>query len=441
MRAILICILTLCAGFSAFAQTPTEVLATSTLRSFTAQDLSPDISKAWIALPKTMANARKALLDRQIESVLLEVGAAENKMSVDDFIVASVDKKVPDPSETQIKAVYDANKADLENMPLDQVRPKIVEYLRQEPEKKAYQDFVSTLKKTHKITYVKDIAAERLNPTDVLATVGSRTITYKDFTDNNALVLSEYEANIYDEVSASLNQAVEAALLTEEATGYGIAPSDLIAREITNKMQDYSDEEQSRLHTILTKRLYEKYRVKFFLKTPAPFVQDISADDDPFQGDKNALITVVMFTDLECPACAAVYPVLKTVVAEYGERIRFVIRDFPLEGIHENAFGAAVAGNAANHQGKFFEYKELLYKNQDSLDTESLVKLAKQIGLDEKKFRSDLGDSKYAEEVRHDIADGEKYGVNSTPTIFVNGIKVRVLSAQAFREAIDRFVK
>ncbi|MEZ5345485.1 MAG: thioredoxin domain-containing protein [Pyrinomonadaceae bacterium] len=441
MRSILISLAILFGAISVFAQTPTEVLATSTIRSFTAQDLSPEISKAWISLPETMANARKILLDRQIEDVLLEVAAAENKMKVNEFITASVAKKVPDPSETQIKAVYDANKADLENVPLSEVRSKIVEYLRQEPEKKAYEDFIAGLKTTYKITYVKDISAERLIPPDVLATVGPRSITYKDFTDKNALVLYEYEANMFDQVSASLNQAVEAAVLSEEAIGFGIAPSELIAREITNKMQNYTDEEQSRLHSILTKRLYEKYRVKFFLKAPAPYVQEVSVDDDPFQGDKNAPITVVMFTDLECPACAAVYPVLKNVVAEYGARIKFVIRDFPLEGIHANAFGAAVAANAANNQGKYFEYKELLYKNQDSLDTESLVKLAKQIGMDEKKFRSDLGETKYAEEVRKDIEDGEKYGVNSTPTIFVNGIKVRVLSAQAFREAIDRFAK
>ncbi|MCB1023790.1 MAG: thioredoxin domain-containing protein [Acidobacteria bacterium] len=441
MRSILICIVILFGALAVSAQSATEVLATSTIRSFTAQDLSPDISQAWIALPKTMANAQKALLDRQIDHVLLEVAAAENKTDIDQLIENSVDKKVPDPSEARIKEVYEANKADLENMTLDQVRPKIVEYLRQEPEKKAYQEFVAELKNKYKITFVKDIAAPKLIPADVLATVGPRTITYKDFSDRNALVLYEYEANVYDEVLAALNQSVEAALLTEEAMGYGIAPSDLIAREITNKMRDYSDEEQERLHSILTKRLYEKYRVRFFLKAPDPFVQNISVDDDPSEGDKNAPVTVVMFTDLQCPACAAVDPILKKVIAEYGARVRFVVRDFPLEGIHENAFAAAVAANAANQQGKFFEYKELLYKNQDSLDTESLVRYPKQIGLDEKRFRADLNDKKYAEEVRHDIEDGEKYGVNSTPTIFVNGIKVRVLSAQAFREAIDRFAK
>ena len=109
--------------------------------------------------------------------------------------------------------------------------------------------------------------------------------------------------------------------------------------------------------------------------------------------------------------------------------------------IHENAFRAALGAGAANAQGKFFEYTEILYKNQSALDNESLKKYAAQIGLNVQQFELDLNSEKTAAEVRKDIADGESYGINSTPTIYVNGVSVRILSVDGFRKAIDRALK
>jgi len=172
-----------------------------------------------------------------------------------------------------------------------------------------------------------------------------------------------------------------------------------------------------------------------------PVVQNISTDNQPSNGKPSAPVTVVMFTDFQCPACAGVHPVLQKVLAEYGDKIRFVVRDFPLTNIHENAFRAALAANAAHAQGKFFEYTEVLYKNQNALDTASLKKYAREAGLNQKQFDLDLGNEKFAAEVRQDIADGKIYGITGTPTIFVNGVKIRALSAEHFRNAIERALK
>jgi protein-disulfide isomerase len=234
---------------------------------------------------------------------------------------------------------------------------------------------------------------------------------------------------------------IDSALYASEAQLLEIATSDYIAREVTNKLKTYSDEETEQVQAELRKKLYPKYRVKFFLDEPTPFIQTISVDDDPSLGKTDAPVTVVMFTDFQCPTCSLVYPILKRVIGEYGDKIRLVVRDFPLERIHENAFQAAIAANAANAQGKYFEYKEILYKNQESLDTESLKKYAGQIGLDVKKFENDLKDEKFKDEIRNDLSDGKKYGVNGTPSIFVNGYKIRGLSATSFRKAIDRALK
>lgn len=427
---------------SVFAQpNAMETLATASGRTFTAQDLTPQIADAWIKLPTTLSNARKALLEQQIEQVLLRIEAGNQKISVNNLLNKEVSKKVPDPTAAEVKKLYDANKDQIGEIPFEKIRPQIVTFLREPKEKKAYQKYVETLKKKHKIEFIKDVNSNKLVAGDVLVTVGAIKITYFQYFQENGLTLYEYEANVFDMMKSSLEQVVDSAVYTSEAQSLGIATSDYIAREITNKLKTYSDEETEKVQSELRKKLYPKYRVKFFVKEPKPFIQKVSADDDPSNGNANAPVTVVMFTDFQCPACAATYPVLKDIISQYGNRVRLVVRDFPLTKIHENAFQAAIAANAARNQGKYFEFKEILYKNQKTLDTESLKKLAAKVGLNVKKFENDLKNKKFADEIRKDIADGKKYGVSGTPSIFVNGYKIRGLSAKSFRKAIERALK
>ncbi|MGI8848923.1 MAG: DsbA family protein, partial [Pyrinomonadaceae bacterium] len=210
---------------------------------------------------------------------------------------------------------------------------------------------------------------------------------------------------------------------------------------VTDKMREFSAEEREQLQTTFQKRLFQKYNAKILLKEQEPIAQNISTDDDPAQGKQNAPVTIVMFTDFQCPACAAVHPILKNILAQYGDKARLVVRDFPLTTIHENAFQAALAANAANAQGKFFEYTVLLYQNQDRLDAASLKKYASEAGLNQKQFELDLKSEKLTAEVRKDMADGKDYGINSTPTIFVNGVKIRQMSVENLRSAIEKALK
>jgi protein-disulfide isomerase len=163
----------------------------------------------------------------------------------------------------------------------------------------------------------------------------------------------------------------------------------------------------------------------------------ISVDNDPVRGDANAPVTIVEFTDFQCPSCAAMNPVLDEMLKLYGNKVRLVVRDFPLP-MHANALKAAEAANAAHAQGKFFEYASLLFKRQDALDIASLKKYASELGLDRARFDADLDSGKYAEEVRHDMNDGQTYGIGSTPTIFVNGKMLKVLSREGLKAAIDQ---
>lgn len=435
---ILICLLLFC--FNVFAQKADEVLATANGQQFTAKDLMEDAREAWEKLPGLLSQQRQELLGEQIAGILFELESKARNTRVEKLLETEVRAKVSDPPAAQIQAVYDANQAALKNKPLAEVRPQIVAYLRREPEQKALTDFVAQLKAKYKPVIGKDVNTPNLKPTDILATIGGRQLTFKDFQDKNKLLLYELEAEYFDAVQAALQEAVLSALIVAEAKSQNIQTNDLIAREISDKMRDFSDEERAALQSALEKKLFQKYNAKFLLKEPQPIAQNISVDDDPLKGSANAPVTVVMFSDFQCPACAATHPVLKKVIAEYGDKVRFVVRDFPLQ-MHENAFLAAQAANAANAQGKFFEYVELLYNNQDSLNAASLKEFATKIGLDRKRFDADLDGGKYADEIRKDMADGQSYHVHGTPTIFVNGVKVRTLSAESFRKAIERAMK
>lgn len=439
MTKILISIpLTLALAASAAAQLPTEALAAIGGRTFTAQDLDPAVAEAWNGLPEKIRETRKALLEQQIDRKILEMEAAKRETDIDSLIEQEVSGRVQAPKEEDIQRVYDENRARIGNIPVASIRPEIIEFLNREAERALYKEFMDGLRENHKIVYGKDINSEGLRGSDVIATVDEASVLYIEFQRRNGLALYELEANTVDAVLDSLTQVVDAAVISTEAESLGIATSEYIAKEITDKMKDFSDIERDKLQADLRSRLYQKYRVIIFVKEPAPFVQAVSADDDPSVGRSDAKVTVVMFTDFQCPACAGVHPLLKKLVLGYGPPVRLVVRDFPLTSIHENAFAAAVAAAAAEKQGKFFEYIELLYNNQSSLDKESLSRYADQAGLDLRRFERDIADAKLADEVRKDIEDGKKYGVSGTPSIYVNGYKIRTLAESSFKKAIDR---
>ena len=428
-------------SFSLFAQKPGETLATAANKKYTAEDLKPAVRLMWLNLPQTRAEKRRVLLEKQIGDVLLEIEAGTRKITVEKLYQAEIASKVTDPTDGQIMAIYDANRASFGGRSLTEMSPQIIEFLRREPEQKMRRQVVETLKIKYKLAALKDVNAPNLQPTDALAAVGGKTITLLDFENRNKRELYELEANAYDLVRENLQTLVAADLLETEAAAMKISASDIIAREVTDKMREYTPDELESLRAALTRRLFAKYQAQFSIREPEPFVQDISADDDPAQGSANAPVTVVMFSDFQCPHCAAMHPLLKKVIAAYKDKVRFVVRDFPLESIHADAFRAAMAADAAGAQGKYFEYIDVLYRNQDALDAESLKKYAADLGLNPRRFELDLGNEKFAAEIRKDLADGKNYGITGTPTIFVNGVKVRIYSTEGFRSAIERALK
>jgi len=149
----------------------------------------------------------------------------------------------------------------------------------------------------------------------------------------------------------------------------------------------------------------------------------IAKSDAPSFGPEGAKVTVVEFSDFECPFCSRAATATEKVRANYKDKIRFVFRQFPLS-FHKNARPAAEASLAANAQGKFWEYHDLLFKDQSKLDRASLEAAAKQVGLDVAAFKKALDEKTFSAAVDADLKLGETVQVDGTPTLFLNGKRI-----------------
>ena len=146
-------------------------------------------------------------------------------------------------------------------------------------------------------------------------------------------------------------------------------------------------------------------------------------DRDHAQGLPDAPVTLVEYADYECPFSGRAYPVIKSVRERFGDRLRFVYRNFPLTEIHPHARHAAEAAEAAGGQGAFWPMHDRLFEHQTQLDDAHLRQYAAAEGLDADRFASDLRGRVFAERVRDDVASGIGSGVRGTPTFFVNGVR------------------
>lgn len=143
-------------------------------------------------------------------------------------------------------------------------------------------------------------------------------------------------------------------------------------------------------------------------------------DADHLLGSKDAKVVIVEYSDFQCPFCGRAEPTIEEVIKKYGKDVVLVYRHFPLS-FHENARPAALASECAGEQNKFWEFHNVLYKNQQALTETDLLKYAKDLKLDETKFTSCMKTEKYAGKIDADFAQGQKEGVQGTPAFFING--------------------
>lgn len=166
----------------------------------------------------------------------------------------------------------------------------------------------------------------------------------------------------------------------------------------------------------------------------------VDVGDAPVLGPADAPITVVAFSDFQCPFCKRAAPTFRQLVDEYKGKVRIAFRQHPLP-MHKFAMPAAKASLAAHAQGKFWEYHDLLFENQQDLSEENLIKLAQKAGLNVPKFTKDMKSTKFDQEIQDDTNFAMKVGASGTPAFFINGVALKGAKPLAsFKEVIDKLL-
>ncbi len=448
--------------------TQQNTLAVVNGQSISINDIDAQLRDALNNIDQEIANMRRRALTLRVNSLLFEAEAKKRGVKADQLL-AEINSRTPAPTEEEVRYVYESNRDQVGSLTLDEARPRIIAAIREQRAQTVLEDFAQRLRMMYVVEWgASDVNTPGLVPTTVLATVAGTPITYGEVNEQLKPSINELRLRLYEAERQAIDVKINEILLDAEAKRRRISRDDLIRMEIFDKLRRPTEadvakfyeenktliqgdlasrraeiaafleqEERLRLEQALSTRLRSTANIRITLPEPAGYTQRISADDDPSRGPVNAPVTVVMFTDFQCPACAATHPVLEEVLKTYGDRVRLVVRDYPLDQ-HQQARKAAEAANAARAQGKFFEYISILYKNQQALDTASLKKYASDLGLDRARFDADLDGGKFASEVNHDVAEGKAYGVSVTPTIFINGVRLLDLSDRAMKVAIDR---
>lgn len=291
---------------------------------------------------------------------------------------------------------------------------------------------------------------------DVAAQIGDRTITVGEVDDRwqqtDPGTRSQAIQQIYDGRKKALDAIVAEILIAEASAAQNIEPEAFTSAGVTRLTEPVSDGQvlaffqanqaqmQGRgmdvMSPLIRQYLDEQGRVEAFerliaelsaegppyrLVLDAPRQQIDLSPDDPTQGSADAPVTLVEFSDFQCPFCAQVVPTLKRVEQTYGDKVRIVWKNFPLTAIHPQAFGAAQAGRCAQEQGMFWELHDVLFANQQALQPESLKTHALAAGLDAAAFDACLDSGQHADSVQAQMDIAMALGVVSTPAVFING--------------------
>ncbi|HXG94016.1 MAG TPA: thioredoxin domain-containing protein [Blastocatellia bacterium] len=452
---------------------PPDVLAIVNGVKITIKEVDEQIKPRIEEIQKQVIEARNRELDLQINSKLLEAEAKRRGISSAKLLDEEIIAKTKEPTEAEAKAFYDQNKDRIQDS-YDAVKTQIIGYLRELEQRDLAKAFAERLRATAQVKKIVESVTPPQTDADrarVLATVNGQPITSGDIEDSLQPLIFEVQEQIYEMRKQQLDMRINDALLEQEAQKRKVTTTALFETEVKAKAKPVTEEDAKKFYDENKDRIQGSYEqvkpqvisyletrgmnkaesdyadqlrkaasVQVFLTEPEPPVLKIATDDQPSKGSATAPVTIVEFTDYECPSCANAQPILEEVIKEYGDKVRLVARDFPLDQ-HTHALKAAEAAEAAREQGKYWEYTALLFKNQKALEVERLKEYATQVGLDRAKFDQALDTDKYLELVQRDMADGRALGVNSTPTVFINGKRIREKTKESLKAAIDAALK
>ena len=472
MKAILFGLLMMIvAGSSVMAQTDLpEVLGVVNGVKITKQDLSPETQSRIAELQRSIDEARARELDLQIDSILLEAEAKKRGVTPSQVIKDEVIAKVQAPTEAEAQAFYDQNKAKLQVADFKTAKDDIIQFLHYQREQELAQKLSERFRTAAQVKVIAKPTAPPATAADrarVLAEVNGKQITMGDIENSLRPLIFNVQEEVYALRKQDLELKINDTLLTQEAQKRQVTTRALLDAEVTPKVpqvteaqaQAFYNENKDRISGDFaqTKPMIIQYmqeakereatrafadqlrrasKVEINLSAPESPVFQISTDDQPSKGNPQARVTIIEFTDYQCPSCAQQYPVVERIMKEFGDRVRLVVRDFPLSQ-HAEALKAAEAAEAAREQGKYWEYVAVLFRNQSALGVDKLKQYATELGLDRARFDSSLDSGKFADKVQRDVLDGRKLGVNGTPTLYINGKRVSDRSYEALKAAIE----
>ncbi len=305
----------------------------------------------------------------------------------------------------------------------------------------------------------------------VVAVLNGESITEKDLDSALDAEYRKKEHELYELKREKLDGMIIQKLVQAEAKKAGLSEQEYLKQNIDSKIvaptemeakafyeqnkdeiQQPFDAVKNQIVEVLKRQREQQVAVKLFqslrdaakvdVRLPEPEEPRVDVDAvGPSKGPTTAPVTIVEFSDFQCPFCQRAANTVGKVLADYAGQVRLVYRQFPLE-FHDKAFKAAEAGMCANEQGKFWEMHDHLFGDQKHLDVPSLKEAARSIGLDGDKFDKCLDSGQFADAVRKDMTAGQKAGVSGTPAFFING---RMISGaqpyESFREVVDQELK
>jgi len=318
---------------------------------------------------------------------------------------------------------------------------------------------------------------QEMNPNTVLARVEGEDIKWKDVEGELGTQLAymdqKYQESVYNTKKQYLERYIGDFLLKKESEKEKITSEELLNRE-TSQGTTISDKEaedffkqnepflksrfpndkkpdliskikvglgnqrKAQAHQDYVERLKEKYKVELLIKAPRI---EVSADDDPYLGNKNAKVTIIEFSDFTCPYCSQAAKTVRTVMSDpkYQNNVKLVYRDSPTDR-RPASFPAALAAQCAFEQNKFWEYHDMVFENQARLSIDVLKELAQGVSVDMNQFNACFDTKKYENEVNKDLRDGFKAGISGTPTFFVNGKMAQIPPGDAGVQALKKLI-
>lgn len=306
----------------------------------------------------------------------------------------------------------------------------------------------------------------------VLATIGDEQVTLADLRGRVGDKLDQLETQYLSQrsrlVETTLTEMLRERVLTAEATKQGKTLEQLIAAEaggtlepgeveIATWYRENPERVQGRpldqVRTAIVDFLRAERRQTAIEKLESRLNADrkVSVKFEPYRvalrnegapnlGNARAAVTLVEFSDFQCPYCGRFAPTLKQVEAKYGDRVNVVYRQFPITSIHPYAFKAAEASLCAHEQGKFWALHDAMFADQEKLAVSDLKAAAARLGLDAKKFATCLDTGRFTEQVQEDVKEANRLGINGTPALLVNGVAIDggAVPFEVVAKAIDR---